>query len=106
MSLIDLLIFIGTSIFVTAAMMRRGIREPREVDDDEVPRKKAPRPKPPKPEVLRVSKKTTIHPAPPPPRVEVEKPSRAKTMVGSLSTPKDMLVYYEIFGPPKAYRDD
>jgi hypothetical protein len=31
-------------------------------------------------------------------------PSRAKTLVNKLSAPKNMVIYHEIFGPPKALR--
>lgn len=33
-------------------------------------------------------------------------PSRAQAMLSRLPDPKSLLIYHEIFGPPKAFRDD
>jgi hypothetical protein len=34
------------------------------------------------------------------------RPSRAQAALARLPDPKSLMIYHEIFGPPKAYRDD
>ena len=88
----------------------------RELDIDEEEEEELPeeiKPKP-KPKVLAPKPRPIYHPPPltpiaPMPGYEVENkklPSRSENLLHELPDPKNMLIYYEIFGPPKSLRKD